>query len=465
MTKQNDPYLTQTDLLSWRMERDPVLRSTIVAVALLDRAPDWGGFVRMMERGTSVVPNFRNKVLSSSFGLSPPRWVVDPDFDLSWHLRRAIVPSPGGIGAVLDLARTAGMTAFDKDRPLWEFTVLEGLPDGRAALVMKVHHALTDGVGGMQIANEIVDFSRSGTDRGPDPQAVPAEGGGQRSPSRTGLWSLHTGMRLLSRASSAPVGMSRALTTPIATARRVAAVTGSVARFTRPVTKTLSPIMVERSTRRQFAVVDVPLDDLRRAAGACHCTMNDAFLAAVLLGLKRYHAVHGAEACELSVTLPMSLRVDSDPLGGNRITLARFTLPLVESDPGELVRVVGRTVATWRDEPAVGHSSSIAAVLNLLPASILGTMLKHVDFVASDVPGPTVPLYLAGAKICEYYAFSPTLGAAFNTTLLSYSGRCFIGINVDCAAVPDVSILVRSLAGGLRTVGELGTSDSPSASR
>jgi hypothetical protein len=222
------------------------------------------------------------------------------------------------------------------------------------------------------------------------------------------------------------------------------------------VTSTLSPIMTERSTRRRFGVLDVPLDALRHAADAGYCTMNDAFLAAVLLGLKRYHALHGAEPSELSVTLPMSLRVDSDPLGGNRITLARFPLPLTAPDPADLMRAVDRTVAAWRDEPAVAHSSSIAAVLNLLPASIIGSMLKHVDFVASDVPGPAVPLYVAGAKICEYYAFSPTLGAAFNVTLLSYVGRCYIGINADCAAVPDLSSLMESLAEGFRTIGELG---------
>ncbi|SDD38938.1 acyltransferase, WS/DGAT/MGAT [Rhodococcus tukisamuensis] len=457
MAKPTDPYMTQTDLLAWRMEQDPVLRSTIVAVALLDRVPDWDAFVRLMERGTRAVPIFRYKAVSTSIGLAPPRWVVDPDFDLSWHLRRAAVPPAGGLAAVLDFARTAGMSAFDKDRPLWEFTVLEGLSEGRAALVMKVHHALTDGVGGMQITNEIVDFTRSGTDRGPAPQpVVPGPADGRSSALTALLWHLDTGVRLLRKGASAPVGISRILTAPLSTVRRLAAVAGSVARFTRPVTTTLSPVMTERSTRRQFAVLDIPLDGLRGAASAGDCTMNDAFLTSVLLGLKRYHALHGADVAELSLTLPMSLRAESDPLGGNRITLARFTLPTVETDPGDLMRAVRRTVTAWRDEPAVAHSSSIAAVLNLFPARILGSMLKHVDFVASDVPGPTIPLYLAGAEICEYYAFSPTLGAAFNVTLLSYLGHCSIGVNADCAAVPDLSCLAESLDAGFRAVCALG---------
>ncbi|SNV07727.1 acyltransferase [Rhodococcus rhodochrous] len=123
----DDRHMSQTDLMSWRMEEDPVLRSTIVAVALLDRSPDHERFVRMMERGTRAVPSFRRKLVESPFGRTPPRWVDDPDFDLSWHLRRIALPHPGGLGAVLPLVRAAAMSAFDKDRPLWEATIVDGL--------------------------------------------------------------------------------------------------------------------------------------------------------------------------------------------------------------------------------------------------------------------------------------------------------------------------------------------------
>ena len=116
--------------------------------------------------------------------LAPPRWVVDPDFDLSWHVRRARIPSRGGMVAVREMARTAGMTAFDHERPLWEFTLLEGLPRGRCAFVMKVHHALTDGIGGIQIAAHIVDPSRTSPDLGPLPPA-PAAGRARARPMPT----------------------------------------------------------------------------------------------------------------------------------------------------------------------------------------------------------------------------------------------------------------------------------------
>ncbi|WP_368681123.1 wax ester/triacylglycerol synthase domain-containing protein [Rhodococcus opacus] len=154
--------MTQTDFMSWRMEEDPILRSTIVAVALLDRSPDQSRFVDMMRRAVDLVPLFRRAAIEAPMGLAPPRWADDPDFDLSWHLRRYTLPEPRTWDGVLDFARTAEMTAFDKRRPLWEFTVLDGLHDGKSALVMKVHHSLTDGVSGMQIAREIVDFTRDG---------------------------------------------------------------------------------------------------------------------------------------------------------------------------------------------------------------------------------------------------------------------------------------------------------------
>ena len=134
------------------MEEDPVLRSTIVAVALLDRSPDQDRFVRMMDRGTRAVPAFRRTMAESAFGQTPPRWVDDPDFDLSWHLRRIALPHPGGLDAVLPLVRAAAMTAFDKDRPLWEVTVVDGLDGGGAAVLLEIHHSLTDGIGGIRIS-------------------------------------------------------------------------------------------------------------------------------------------------------------------------------------------------------------------------------------------------------------------------------------------------------------------------
>ena len=140
-------YLSQTDAIMWMVESDPLLRSTILGVALLDRMPDWAGLVDRVDRTTRLVPNLRRKVVKPPLHPNLLRWEVDPDFDLSYHVRHVALPAPAGVQQVIDFARHTAMQGFDRARPLWEFTLIDGLEGGGAALVMKVHHVLTDGVG------------------------------------------------------------------------------------------------------------------------------------------------------------------------------------------------------------------------------------------------------------------------------------------------------------------------------
>lgn len=464
MSTTSRQYMTQADYMAWRMEEDPILRSTIVAVALLDRSPDPARFVDMLERGTRQVPIFRQRAVADPVSPAPPRWEDDPDFDLSWHLRRFTVPAPGGWGAVLDFARTTAMAAFDKDRPLWEFTVLDGLDSGRAAIVMKVHHSLTDGIGGMQIVNEMVDFSREGTVRNEFADAAHPTAPTDTVPLLGDLsWYQDTAGRITRQAATLARLSPRAVRHPIDALRSTVSLLGSTAKFARPIATTLSPVMTERSTRRRCATVDLPVADLGRAASAAGGSINDGFLASILLGMAQYHRAHGADIASLRLTLPISLRTEQDPVGGNRVTLARFELPTDIDDPAELVRRVHAAVGAWRHEPAIGLSPTIAATLNLLPAAVLGSMFKHVDFVASDVVGSPVPLFTAGSEILRYYAFGPTLGSAFNITLMSFTSTCCIGVNIDTEAVPDLDVLIESLASGFRAVLALGPDTTDSA--
>ncbi|MFZ2173857.1 MAG: wax ester/triacylglycerol synthase domain-containing protein [Rhodococcus sp. (in: high G+C Gram-positive bacteria)] len=458
MASLRESHMTQSDFFSWNMEQDPILRSTIVAVIVLDTKPDWDRFVVMMDRATRVVPNFRHNLVPGRFGMVPPHWVVDPDFDLSWHLRHLSLPEPANMETVLDFARRLGMESFDKDRPLWNFTLLDGLDDGRTALVLKVHHSLTDGIGGMQIAGEIVDFERGGTDRGPLPD-VP------RSPhvsavADTVAWEWTTGLDLArSGAGVALPALRRTLFHPLSSARSAAGTAAAVARFVRPIPNPLSPVMRKRSLGRRFAVLDLPVEALHQAARNARSTLNDAFLASILLGLQKYHEVHGATVEQLRVTVPVSLRTETDAMGGNRITLVRLALPANVPDPTELMHQVDKIIEVLRRDPAIPLTNEIAGALNLLPPGYLAMMLKHVDFLASDVPGSPIPLFLAGAEVERYYAFGPTLGTALNVTLMSHTGTCCVGINVDTASVPDLPIMIDCLAEGFRTVLSLCSTD------
>ena len=450
MTDLRESHLTQSDLFSWSMERDAILRSTVVSILILDTIPQVDRFMRMADRGTRMAPRFRDKLAALPIGLAPPRWIPDTDFDLSWHVRHVALPASTNISSVLEFARYEAMTAFDPVRPLWQLTLLSGLTGGKAALVLKFHHSLSDGLGGIQLANEIVDFTRSGRDRGPAPER-PAE---QRSELADILaWNWAVGSALArSGISHLPRLAWRAVRDPIGTVRDGAAMAASFGHLVRPVTDTWSPVMTGRGLGRQLATVDVPVAELREAAHVSGATLNDAFLAAVVLGLRTYHARHGSAIERLRVTMPISLRKTEDPIGGNRLTLARFALPTDSANPLDLMRALHGAVVECRREPAMPYSAAAAAVLNRLPVGMVTTMLKHVDFVASNVPGSPVPMYIAGAEIERMYAFGPTIGTAFNVTLISHAGNCCVGINADTAAVPDLEVLKDCLVHGFRTV-------------
>ncbi|QBJ94727.1 DUF1298 domain-containing protein [Rhodococcus sp. ABRD24] len=462
MTDTRESHMTQSDYFSWNLEHDPIMRSTIVAVVILDTTPDWDRFVTMMDRATRVVPNFRHRLVRVGYGLAPPHWEVDPDFDLSWHLRRLALPAPADLEAVLEVARRSGMGAFDAHRPLWQFTLLVGLDDGRAALVLKVHHSLTDGLGGIQIAGEIVDFAREGTDRGPLPPA----------PSPTVVsaladtlqWHVETGVALARRGIGALVPTVRStIANPFRALQSAATTATAVVRFARPIPNTLSPVMTERSLGRRFAGIDIPFEALHRASRHAGSTLNDAFLAALLLGVREYHELHHSTVEQLRVMVPVSMRTESDPMGGNRITLVRVALPANVTDPAELMHRVGEIVSMSGHDPALPLSNAIAGALNLLPNSYLASVFKHVDFLASDVPGSPVPMYVAGAEIERYYAFGPTLGTALNVTLMSHTGTCCVGINADAASVPDLPVMTECIKNGFRSVLSVGMGATPTS--
>jgi WS/DGAT/MGAT family acyltransferase len=247
----------------------------------------------------------------------------------------------------------------------------------------------------------------------------------------------------------------RTLRSPVASVRDAVRTATSVSRFVAPVFDTKSPVMRDRRLSRRFDVLDVPLDDLHHAAHAGGGHLNDAFLAAVTGGLRRYHERHDATVDQLRVTLPISLRRPDDPPGGHLITLVRLALPAGLPDPAERMTAIRHVIERWRREPALALTQPIAAALNLLPNGVVGSMFKHVDFLASNVPGFPIPIYLAGAEVEGYYPFGPTIGASVNVTLLSYVDRCCIGVNCDTAAVPDVDVLVACLREGFDEVLDL----------
>jgi diacylglycerol O-acyltransferase / wax synthase len=457
-----DLQMSDADALMWAVEKDPTLRSTVVTVLTLDRSPDWDALVERVERGSRLIPRLRQRVVTPVLRLGPPFWSADPHFDLSYHLRRVRAPEPGNFESVLDLARNAAMAGFDRARPLWEYTVVDGLEGGRAAFVIKVHHSMTDGVGGMKLLMMLFDLEREPAELGPcdELRDLPVFGPfglvGRSLDHRR-----HQAMGVARQGLVNAAGAARSASRDWQGALREAVrVLRSVAAFLAPATTPRSPIIGARSLARRLATLDVSLDDMKRAAKAVGGSLNDAFLAAVVGGVQRYHHLHGVEPAELRMVMPINVRGEGATLAGNHFTPARFLVPLQIADPEERMRALGRQARAVRDEPAVALTDALAMVLNQLPTPVttafFGAMLKGSDFVTSNVPGSPFPLYVAGAELERLYPFGPLSGTAANVTLLSHCDTCCIGINTDAVAIPDTHDFAKSVEGGFSEVLALG---------
>ena len=444
-----DSRMSDADALMWRIEKDPLLRSTITAIALLDATPDRARLIDKIDRGSRIIPRMRQRVVGNPMSLAPPRWEYDPNFDLRYHVRWVGLGGNGTMRDVLGLAEPMAMQGFDRARPLWEFLVVEGLEDGRAAVIQKVHHAITDGVGGMQMVMVMLDLER---DPGEDTSPVPAEPEVHLMDpiERTVDAITHIGRRNLGIARRARDTVTGAVGTaasdPVAVVKGIAAAAASAGRMVQPATEPLSPLMRDRSLSVHFETLTFSLSELKGVAKSSGCTLNDAFVAGVTGGLRRYHEAHDAEVHELRMNMPINVRDDSTAnQAGNQFAPARFAVPVDVADPREAMRTVHALVDQQRAEPALALLEPMSGLLNRLPTTlttaIFGSMLRGVDFTTSNVPGAPIPVFVAGAQVEAMFPFGPLAGAACNVTLLSTLDDVNIGINVDLAAVPDPDVL------------------------
>ncbi len=446
-------FLRNSDAFTWAMESDPRLRSTVVSVVLLDRSPDWEAVRERFDLMSRELPVFRQRVVPSP-PPAPPRWEYDPDFDLDYHIRRAVAPGAGTLEDVLEVARLAEMQDFDRARALWETTFIDGLENGGAAMVCKFHHALTDGIGGVQIAMTLFNLSEELYERGHLPPEPRVSRPSWLSAYRD-TWRYDTGLianAVAGAVKAAPRLVYDGARRPIATARTAAATAASVYRTIRPISRTGSPLVTDRGLIRRLAVHQVPMPQLREAAHRCGGALNDAFVAGVAGGLRIYHEKHGVRIGDLHLTMPISLRTKADDIGGNRITLMRFDVPVGEADPAARISAIHQRAGAVRTERSLPHTQLIAGALNLMPRWYIGSVLRHVDFLASDVPGVPVPVFLGGAPVRAQYAFGPTIGSAVNVTLLTYVDTCALGIDVDAVAIPDHDVFREALVAGFDEV-------------
>ena len=281
-------FMSQTDAFTWAMESDPRLRSTVVTVILLDKSPDWGVVRDRFEALSRNLPIWRQRVVESP-PPTPPRWENAPDFDFDFHLRKVSAPEPGNLDGVLEVARVAAMADFDRARPLWTATLIEGLDDGGAAVLCKFHHALTDGVGGVQIAMHLFDLTEEprsieSVETGADEPEVEQSG-----PLSDYVDALRYDLGLVRQAvagtaEAAPKLLFKAIRNPLQAVADAGELAASVYRTMRPVTETGSSLMKERTLVRKLGVHEVPLSKLKEAAHRGGGALNDAFVAGIAGG-------------------------------------------------------------------------------------------------------------------------------------------------------------------------------------
>lgn len=448
------------EALMWRAEADFRMRSTIAAVELLDTVPDWQRLVDAHEWGSRMIARFRQRVAEPALGVGLPAWEMDPRFELERHLRRECLDGDAGLREVLDVAAGVASAPFDRDRPLWEAVLVEGLDGGRAAYVLKLHHSLADGLGNVQLLDILHSDRRQPTAEKPwpalpEPRARDGAGllGGQLGRLVRGL------PGALGRAGRQAGGMALRPRRAMTDAVRLAV---SLERLLASPPAPPSPLLEPRSLSWRFEALEVSLPALRAAGNAGGGSLNDAFIAALLSALRRYHAEFGMPVAEIPMAIPVSVRRDADALGGNRFTGLRFAAPVGEADPRRRIALVHEVVARGRSEPALGVLAELAPLIGLLPSPLVArlgaSLTQRNDLQASNVPGLRREAYLAGARITHVYPFGPLPGCAAMITLASHRDICCIGANLDVAAFTEPELFARCLREGFAEVLDMGPS-------
>lgn len=446
-----DDRMSGSDAVMWAIEKDPMLRSTITTVLLLDSTPDMDTLTRVFDRASRTVPRLRQRVRSNPLSIAPPRWEVDPNFDLRYHLRSAGTIGTGSIRDVLDMAAPIAMQGFDRARPLWEATVVQGVEGGQGAIILKIHHSITDGVGGVELMMEILDMAPDAPDRelGKEPP-VHVMNQAERfldalvyeSKRATGSMGGLTqrGIDALRSIGVDPIGAYNSATEMI----------GSAAHLLQPESHPLSLIARQRSLSSTLDTLSMPLDATKAAGKRLGGSINDVFLAGIISAMDRYHGQHGANQQRLRIGMPINVRgAVSAHGGGNEFVPSRFVVDIRHPSLQDLIAHIRLRAAEARDEPANALLAPLSSLINRLPTTLVtqvfGMILRGLDVQASNVPGSPIPLYIAGAPIKAVYPFGPLAGAGLNITLLSYDNDLNIGLNIDPAAIPDSDVFVELL--------------------
>ncbi|MGX5657791.1 WS/DGAT/MGAT family O-acyltransferase [Geodermatophilus nigrescens] len=402
----------------------------------------------LLEARLPLVPRYRQRIVPVPGRLANPVWADDPDFDVAYHVRRSAVPRPGTRAQLLDLVSRVTSRPLDRDRPLWEVYLVEGLEEGRVAVVTKTHPALVDGLGAVDIAQVLLDTT---------PEAsVPAADswGPRRLPGRVGLVrdalveSVQRPTAVLENARAA-VGDLRS------TAARVAGVAEGLARAARSAILAAphGPLGRTLGTQRRVAVARADLEDLKAIRKAHGGTVNDVLLT-VLTGalrdwlLSRGEPVLGSTAVRALV--PVSVQGEEQRAPGGSVAAYLVDLPVGEPNPWVRLARLSYAMRGVTDSGRSVRADALIALTGFAPPTLhalgaraaRGLSRRMFNLVVTNVPGPQQPLYAAGSRMLEVFPVVPLVGGqALSVGMTSYDGSVYVGLNADRDGVGDVDVL------------------------
>jgi diacylglycerol O-acyltransferase len=453
----NRDRLTGLDASFLHLEHDAATHMHVASCMVFDGPPPTHDeLVAHVEARLHLVPRYRQRLAFVPFDQGRPVWVDDPHFNTRYHVQHHALPPPGSDEQLKHLAGRAFSQQLDRNKPLWELWLVEGLAGGRFAILGKTHHALVDGISGVDITTVLFDVA-------PEPAPTPApEQPWVPRPMPSSAQLLADA--LLERA-TVPAEIARGLRHALRTPRRVAKeLIGdltAVGSFTVPGARSAppSPLNVRIGPHRRFTWCQEDLDRIKGIKNALGGTVNDVVLATVAGGLGRYLRAHGHPTIDLTLRamIPVSVRGEEERGAlGNQVAAVWASLPVGETDPIERLALVrGEMEGLKESHQAVGarlltELTGFAPPTVMAQAARLQARQRYFNLVVTNVPGPQFPLYVLGRRMTAIFPMVPLAqNLALGIAIMSYDGRLAFGFNADYDAVPDLELLAAQLAEAL----------------
>jgi WS/DGAT/MGAT family acyltransferase len=408
---------------------------------------DYDELVALVEQRIALVPRYRQRIKQVPGHLAKPVWVDDAEFDVTFHVRRSALPRPGTDQQLRELVGRLMSRRLDRNRPMWEMYLVEGLSDGRIAIVTKTHHAMVDGAAAVDLAQVILDDDRTPPELG-SPLWMP-----RPEPSSVGL--VADAVSALIRRPTEVVDTVRlGLLDARATASKVAGTAVGLLAAARTAARPApdSPLNAVIGEQRRFGTARTDLDDYKTVRKAHGGTVNDVVLATIAGALRAWLLARGepvAAGTVVRAMVPVSVRSD-DGTAGDRVQSYLVDLPVGEASPVMRLHQVSFAMKAHQDAgQSIGADALIRVggfsppTVHALAARMASTLSRRLfNLVVTNVPGPQEPRYAAGAEMLEVYPVVPLAkGQAVSIGLISYNGGVFYGLNADRDVMPDVEEL------------------------